>query len=105
MITRLKFILRVVALASIAGCQSNAERHASGPVAESNSHGIHVVKYVTDDPKLEPTMRVGGVLEVRTKDGGPVMLQSQVESQRRAAEQQRRANEVNSAVPIIIENK
>ncbi len=106
MTNRLKFILSTVALALTAGCQSSSERHASEPVAESDSHGVHVVDYVTSDPRLEPTLRVGGVLDVRTKDGGPVVLQSQIDAQRRAAEQQRRETDAKSVEPAaVIESK
>ena len=101
----MKFTAIAPLLICIAGCNSNSERRPPEPVAESNSRGIHVVDYATSDPRLEPTMRVGGVLEVRTRDGGPVMLQSQVDKQRRAAEQQRNENGANGIAPQFIESK
>ena len=86
MLNRFKYFLPVLLLLT-AGCRSNSERPAGEPVSDSSSNGIHVVDYATSDPRLEPTLRVGNMLEVRTTNGGPVVLRSQLEQQRKAAEQ------------------
>ena len=70
----------------VAGCRSDAEQH-SEPVAESASKKFHIVDYGTSDPALEPTLRLGGKVEVRTTSGAPVIIQSQQDQQRRAVEQ------------------
>ena len=69
-----------------AGCRSDTEQQ-SEPVAEHASKKFHVVDYGTSDPALEPTLRLGGKVEVRTAGGAPVIIQSQQEQQRRAAEE------------------
>lgn len=102
---RLTHILACASIViAVAGCQSDSV-HSDRPetVSENRSIISRVVDYKTSDPNLEPTLNVGGFLDVRTTHGGPVVLQSQIEKQRNAAEQQRIQNESNSA-PIVVPN-
>ena len=72
----------------IAGCNSTSGKAESSINSSENSIASKVIKYKTSNPNLEPTMTLGGVLEVRTTNGGPVVLQSQVEDQRKAKQRQ-----------------
>lgn len=88
---------------TFAGCNSNSEHQSDEPVTAKRSIESRVVDYRTSDPRLEPTLKIGGYLEVRTTDGGPVVLQSQVDKQKRAAEQQRAENAAQqNAVPSVV---
>ncbi len=93
MLNRIAKLLPALLLLT-AGCRSDSDRPAGEPVADSSSKGIHVVDYATSDPRLEPTLRVGNLLEVRTTNGAPVVLQSQLEQQRKAAEQLHATTEI-----------
>jgi hypothetical protein len=71
-----------------AGCDHDSDRPKNG-----DDHPIripHVTEYRSSDPNLEPTMTLGKHFEIRTANGGPVVLASEVERQRKAAEEQRR---------------
>ena len=91
-----EYVLAILTLASLAGCNSNSERQTSESKPGTNSKGYEIVNYGSSDPKLEPTLRLGGVLETRTTDGGPVIIQSQQDQQRRAAEQQRQQKDAET---------
>ena len=82
----------------VSGCNSDSQRQQE-PVVQRSIQS-RVVDYTTHDPKLEPTLNVGGFLEVRTREGGAVVLQSQVDKQRRAAEEQRAANAEHATVIV-----
>ena len=102
---RLAFAVCCALTASLlAGCGSHSEQQ--GMVGEQRSIQSRVADYKSTDPNLPPTLTIGDYLEVRTKDGGPVVLQSQVDKQRRAAEQQRVQNESNAAPGVTpVESK
>ena len=74
----------------LAGCDHDSDR-----AKQDDDHPIripHVTTYRSSDPNLEPTLTLGK-FEIRTANGGPVILASEVERQRKAAEEQRRAQQ------------
>jgi hypothetical protein len=84
----------------LTGCNSHSDQQET--VTEHRSIQSRVADYKSSDPNLPPTLTIGDYLEVRTKDGGPVVLQSQVDKQRRAAEQQRVQNELNATPAVVV---
>jgi hypothetical protein len=74
-----------------AGCDRDSDRPK-----RDDDHPIripHVTEYRSGDPNLEPTLTLGKHFEIRTANGGPVVLGSEVERQKKAAEEQRRAQQ------------